>query len=274
MHNLVTVSGSVSFLSAIFLALVTVTVLAQNVPPADCPPTPPAACCPPNTSANTWPQGASITVNIDPSFDESQRAAIRQAFTNWQNAGAINGSAVSYTFTYNSTPPSMFPPAGTYNTQVWNQNPPGEHSGNAGYQGSTIPAGTNQVVAQEIWLNQQITDPCSLAQSTAHEVGHGFGLEHSSCQNFSSVMNNQTNGYNGGTGTYGPTTCDNTKAQQVGNYPRQHQMTAVAAAVPNWAWRVAQAALSVVTRTRFIVTMASAKTVRGSSGRDFARRHL
>ena len=57
----------------------------------------------------TWPQGAQVTVNIDPSFAEQQRAAIRQSYTNWQNASVTNGSGVNYSFTYNSTPPSMFP---------------------------------------------------------------------------------------------------------------------------------------------------------------------
>jgi hypothetical protein len=113
----------------------------------------------------------------------------------------------------------MTPPSGTYNIQVWNQDPPGEHSGDAGYQGSTIAAG-GQVVAQEVWLNTQTTDPCALAQTHAHETGHGFGLDHnSSCGNNTSVMNQATNGYNSLTGTYGPITCDNTKVQQVGNYP-------------------------------------------------------
>ncbi len=111
----------------------------------------------------------------------------------------------------------MFPPPGTYNVQVWNQNPPGANSGDAGYQGSTTSGG--HVVAQEIWLNTQVTDPCALAQTVAHETGHGFGLEHSGCAQNSSVMNLATQGYNGLTRTYGPTTCDNAKVQQVGQYP-------------------------------------------------------
>jgi hypothetical protein len=203
------------FCLAILLLLGTTNGIGQNNAPSGCPPTPPVNCCNPNTSQHTWPHGASITVNIDPSFEEPQRAAIRQSFTNWQNAGA---SGVNYTFTYNTTPPSMQPPPGTFNMQVWNQNPPGANSGKPGF--TDIRTSGGHAVAQQIWLNTQITDPCALAQNVSHETGHGFGLEENSqCAANTSVMNTQTQGYNGLTGTYGPMTCDNTKVQQVGNYP-------------------------------------------------------
>jgi len=112
----------------------------------------------------------------------------------------------------------MTPPPGTYNVQVWNQNPPEPNSGKAGWQESTISSG--HVVAQAIWINTQTTDPCAVGQTTAHETGHGFGLGHAeNCDNNSSVMKEATGGYNALTGTYGPTPCDNSKVNQIAHYP-------------------------------------------------------
>jgi len=209
------------FAAAIFLVVVIAVVKAQDVPPANCPPTFPGQCCSPTTTttSQSWPRGVHVNVNIDPSFNAGQRAAIVQSFQNWQAAGSLanNGSGVSFGFSYNATPPSMTPPPGTYNAQVWNQNPP-RNPGLAG--DNAVTQSNGRVIAQEIWANTQTTDPCALAQTIAHEEGHGFGLgEAPGCANNTSVMNASTNGYNGTTGTYGPTTCDNSKVNQVAQYP-------------------------------------------------------
>jgi len=92
---------------------------------------------------------------------------------------------------------------------------------NPGLAGDNAVTQSNgHVVAQEIWINTQTTEPCALAQTTAHEAGHGFGLgEAPGCGDSTSVMNASTNGYDSLTGTYGPTTCDNTKVNQVAQYP-------------------------------------------------------
>jgi len=182
---------------------------------------PQTTCCTPETTSSqqTWPQGAHVTVNIDPTFNPTMRAAIQTAFQNWQAAGSLsnNGSGVTFTFTFNSSPPSMTPPAGTYNAQVWNQSPPRD-TGLAGDNAATVSNG--HVVAQEIWINTQTTDSCALAQTAAHEAGHGFGLgEATGCGDNTSVMNHATNGYNSTTGEYGPLTCDNAKVNQMGGYP-------------------------------------------------------
>lgn len=161
--------------------------------------------------------GAHVTVNIDPSFvtgnNTERRDAVQRAVQNWTNAGSSN---VSFTFTYNSTPPSMTPPAGTYNVQIWNQNPPRDPG--LGGDNAVTPTASG-AVSQEIWLNTGATDPCALAQSAAHEIGHGFGLgECPGCPAWSSVMVAGDNGYNSVNGTYGPTTCDGTKVRETGQY--------------------------------------------------------
>jgi hypothetical protein len=196
-------------------------VSAQNTPPTGCPPIPTPQSCPnpPQTTSRqqAWPQGAHVTVNIDPSFSTEKQHAIEQAIQNWQGAGS---SGVTFTITHNSSPPSMTPPAGTYNVQIWNRNPPADQGRDPGRAGDNAVTtnGTN-AVSEEIWLNTGATDPCALAQTTAHEIGHGFGLgECPGCADWSSAMVEGTNGYNSMNGTYGPTSCDGSKVQQVGQY--------------------------------------------------------
>lgn len=81
-----------------------------------------------------------------------------------------------------------------------------------------IDNGTN-AVSQEIWVNTLTTDPCALAQTVAHETGHGFGLgECSGCADGSSAMVAGNNGYNSLNGTYGPTSCDSAQVKTTGQY--------------------------------------------------------
>ncbi len=205
----------------ILLVSLTIQVGAQDVPPTGCPPSPPVNCCPPLTTSNsqTWAKGSKVNVNIDPSFNTEQQSAIRQSFTNWQSAGSLNnnGSGVTFTFSSSPNPPSMEPPQGVFNVQVWHRNPP-ENPGLGGFQESTIQNG--HVVAQEIWINTGTTEPCAVAQTAAHETGHAFGLgEAPGCGTSTSVMNSATEGLNSLTGTYGPTQCDNSKVNQTGQYP-------------------------------------------------------
>ncbi|MDQ5846354.1 MAG: hypothetical protein M3539_13770 [Acidobacteriota bacterium] len=201
--------------SVVLLGLGLFNANAEDIPPANCPPTGPAQCANPQMTSKqqSWPQGAHVSVNIDPSFNQQQRDAIQRSFMNWQSAGS---SGVTFTFSYNSTPPSMTPPSGTYNAQVWNRDPPRDTG--LGGDNAVTTNGAN-AVAQEIWLNTQTTDPCALAQTAAHEIGHGFGLgECPGCPTWSSVMVAGNNGYNSANGTYGPTNCDNNKVQEIGQY--------------------------------------------------------
>jgi hypothetical protein len=213
---------AILFTAAMVVFFVAV-IRAQDVPPDNCPPDYPKPCCQEIAVARTetWPKDAHVNVNIDPAaFNTSAlRDAVMQSFKNWQAAGGAmnNGSGVTYTFTFNSTPLTMEPPPGTYNIQVWRQDPPHD-PGKAGGEGSTISGG--QVVAQEIWIHPGATDPCAISQTAAHEIGHGYGLGHTpNCSDNTSVMNAGTNGYDSLTGTYGPTTCDNSKANLIGHYP-------------------------------------------------------
>lgn len=110
----------------------------------------------------------------------------------------------------------MTPPPGTNNVQIWNQNSP-RSSGLAG--DSAVLPSANGARSQEVWLNTGAPDPCAVAQTTAHEIGHGFGLgECPNCPTWSSAMVEGNNGYNSMNGSYGPTSCDSGKVQEVGQY--------------------------------------------------------
>jgi hypothetical protein len=88
-----------------------------------------------------------------------------------------------------------------------------------------------------MWINTQTTDTCAAAQTAAHETGHGFGLgEASNCANNTSVMKESNNGYNSTTGTYGPTTCDNSKVNQVGQYPKPTPTPTPTPEGCDWVW--------------------------------------
>jgi hypothetical protein len=195
-------------------------VVAQGNPPEGCPPVYPAQCHNPEVKSDgaktSWPSGAQVKVNIDPSFNSQKRTAIVQAFQNWQNGSGSSGNelGVTFTFTYNNQAPPSPPAPGIYSAQVWNANPPGANAGKAGYI-EVQNNGTNAVDA-EIWSNTETTDPCALAQTAAHEIGHSFGLDECpDCGFASSVMVEGDNGYNSENGTYGPTACDNAAVKKI-----------------------------------------------------------
>ena len=94
-------------------------------------------CAPPpnngsvaNAQASAWSRGSTVTVYIDPAFSPQQQQAIRNAFSNWSNAG---GSGVSFQFS--STPVSGA------NTFTVNQQQPSLGPGYRGETGGTTSGG-------------------------------------------------------------------------------------------------------------------------------------
>lgn len=66
-----------------------------------------------------WPQGATVTVYIDPSYNTDQTNAIKAAFTNWQNSTGPNGNSSGVTFTFTTSQGS-----GTYPFTALKDNAP------------------------------------------------------------------------------------------------------------------------------------------------------
>jgi len=169
---------------------------------------------PPTQGANTtWSPGAQVTVNINPTFSQSQRDAIVAAFTNWQNSSG-NNSGVNFSFTYNST---QVTGANTY--QVNSQIPSG--GGQAETGGTANSSNTHRSTAFTN-IDSRVTDLTALTQVMAHEIGHTFGLNDcSTCAAGTSVMTlPPCCNYNDTTaGRTGPSPCDVATANQAGGYP-------------------------------------------------------
>jgi hypothetical protein len=166
---------------------------------------------PPRQGANTaWPPSAQVTVNINPSYTQTQRDALVAAFTNWQNSSG-NNSGVTFSFTYNST---SITGANTY--QVSSQT----ISGGQAETGGTANSANTQRSTAFTNIDPRVTNLTALTQVMAHEVGHTFGLaDCTACAAGTSAMTlppccnyNDTT-----TGRTGPSTCDTASANQA--YP-------------------------------------------------------
>lgn len=154
-------------------------------------------------SQNAWAPGATVEVNIDPSFSDAQKQAIQDVFNAWGNA-----TGVTFNFTSNSQPSQPTP--GVNKAQV-------DDSPNISDCGT---AGDGTCGGHRCWSHIQIRPSCAQYTDTfqhiaAHEVGHTFGLGDCPSCPCATVMTYQS--------CYpritGPTSCDTTKAQSIGGYP-------------------------------------------------------
>src|ERR1044072_118922 len=65
-------------------------------------------CQPPSlrNPYSSWAKGTAVVVNIDPTFNQDQRNAIKAAFTNWQNSNGPSGNSSGVTFSFTFNPPT------------------------------------------------------------------------------------------------------------------------------------------------------------------------
>lgn len=179
-----------------------------------------AGCGYPPKSADgkvdAWPQGATVTVNIDPRFSQGQRDGIKQAFANWEGTGSSNQSGVTFQFTSDSSPAS-----GANTCQVNYQDPPSNLPNASGRGGVALTSGSNALTSATIYLSPSVTLQQAVTEVVAHEVGHTFGLDDcDECSLLDSVMGPAPVGTNPNrTGrTASPTNCDNQAVHEVGQY--------------------------------------------------------
>lgn len=184
----------------------------------------------PGTNGKAWPRGAVVNVSINSNdFTAAQQAAIQAAFTNWQNANTSSGnnSAVTFTFSTSTSPPS------DTSTNVHYVRREHTQTGSA----SALSAGEFVMQRVATGIDTTMTNVDAIRNAMTHEIGHGFGLgDCLDCAQGSSVMStyrtdcfcpsfpcDQNAPYNGMRfgcpSLQGPTPCDNTAVNQYGNYP-------------------------------------------------------
>lgn len=194
---------SPSFLVWVFAFSILNFMSQQVVSPQSCPQIPSRG------SQTCWPENVSIHVNIDPTFTDPHKEAIRNAFFAWENANSYDGhcSFITFSFTYNSDPLNAYP--GTYRVQVSNK-PTLSDCGSAG-DGT---CGTTRC-----WSNIKLRTSCSQYMDTfqhivAHEIGHTFGLGDCPSCPCTTVMTYQSCFPR----IVGPTVCDKAKVREIGHF--------------------------------------------------------
>jgi hypothetical protein len=164
-----------------------------------------------------WPQGAEVTVYIDPRYNTNEANAIKAAFTNWENSRGASGNSSDVTFNFTSTQGS-----GNYRFSVLKDDAPV-----AGVRAevTNFSASQSRLQSATVKINPGVTNLMALTNAMAHEIGHTFGLgeceTESECRDDSTVMSkyNPVNGLNDTSwGRPSPSSCDNQAAQQAGQY--------------------------------------------------------
>jgi hypothetical protein len=153
-----------------------------------------------------------VQVNITPATGLEQRHidAFKAAFDNWTSANTPSGNASNVTFECCTTGPSVHQQTNTVQIDITvpEASPRadvGWGSNSNGVQYARVRVNPNQLVHNSDYLTNLM----------AHEVGHTFGLGNcNNCDCTKTVM--------GGTPcsprNLGPTSCDNAKVKQVGQY--------------------------------------------------------
>ena len=171
-------------------------------------------CQPPSlrNPYSSWPKGTSVVVNIDPTFNQDQRNAIKAAFTNWQNSNGPLGNSSGVTFSFTSNTPTNIPSANQF--QVIARNPGGDAVGGA----TDIYRSGNRTTKAATDIDPMYTNMTAMTQTMAHEIGHTFGLgECLSCPTGTTVMQGANDLNDTTSGCVSPSSCDN-DAVAIGGY--------------------------------------------------------
>ena len=166
---------------------------------------------PPAPNQFPWPQYTLVKVNIDPTFTQPMRDAIRAAFRNWNLSNGFYSNCSSVTFgepTYEPIPQGgIF--GVTSRTVMVRRQPPA-----AAYV-QTLPEG-GPVNRALITVGECVVNAGSMTGIVAHELGHTFALANCDpCTPTTTIMNGAYQGPGGDScnadyrGLGGPTACDN-----------------------------------------------------------------
>ena len=137
------------------------------------------------TNGASWPKGTHVNVIINPTDFPSneEQAAIKAAFTTWQNANVNSG--VTFGFT-TGTQPAPGSEINTYYVARGNTATGGNT--NIGYSGSPSTSGNKTQSAVTI-VDSTMTRSSTITNMMVHEIGHTFGLDDClSCTQGSTIM--------------------------------------------------------------------------------------
>jgi hypothetical protein len=186
----------------------------------NCPTIPPLF--PSNPQAYAWPKDATIRVNIDPQFTPQEKEKLIDALENWNLANGSGGNNSGVTFDTENITRSPNPGvAGQTGTLQISKTSPANGAADADLDGGSN--GTNRTWAH-MRVNPLLINNIEVTKKAAHELGHSFGLgdctqagcpsQNSSCC-YTTVMSYCTSISNR---PASPTTCDNQKVTQYGQY--------------------------------------------------------
>lgn len=187
----------------------------------------------PPVNKRGWPQGAQVSVWIDPDIVEPRRSKVIQAFNLWNDANRANHSYVHFEVVNPSpsdgnTLPSSGPTFIVDNEeQIPNVQSPDCPTGGCIVRAQTASppdTQTGQTSSAHTWLDSRVTDPEAVLEVMTHEIGHpaGFG-DCDYCLDDESVMaptpiGSSLNDYNAKGRVASPTPCDNQGLLNA-NYP-------------------------------------------------------
>lgn len=190
--------------------------------------------CPTNGSPDVsnpgWIKGAEIKVWIDPNLSESAQRAVKQAFTNWQQANAGNNSGVTFKFV--DLKPDIANENNVYLVNNASQNIYDVNGGRIRAQtGIDASVVNGYTLSAETSLDPLMTNYDAVLETMVHEIGHPAGLDHCTGEGCTKECSTQTPVVEAPTEenvveifnkAYGratsPTNCDNKILQQI-NYP-------------------------------------------------------
>ena len=140
--------------------------------------------CPP-VDRNSWPQGSTVQVTIDPNMPQAEQDAIRRAMGKWNTANQSNGSRITFTETPTAGAPTLTFQNGS-NPRV---DPNTGQTVYAAARTSGQVANTNTpLTSATITLDPTLragvdpNDPAGFSSMieklTLHETGHTMGLGH------------------------------------------------------------------------------------------------
>jgi hypothetical protein len=181
------------------------TVLSQSCPPIES-----------NGKPAAWKQNTTVNFVIYSTFDDQQRAIIRDQLNKWRNAGFENVTFVEKTDA-DKGPGSCC--GGNPILSIFRV-APADPTLQGQLTGETVPGGASRGDSVML-IHPDVLDYTAFTDAVSHETGHTFGLgECRGCPAGSTAMTGAPGGLNDTTsGHDGPTPCDVNKVQEITGNP-------------------------------------------------------